>query len=463
MMLKLVGQQILNCALTLCFVLALGCSEQSNVRYFAVADISPPRSSDRSTRSSSNDDGLDSPCIAIKFFRVQIKGSALFEQTNLKTGFYPAASLHNLFGDVSQSPDADSTGDKANTFQLSFDPATRVASAVAPSNRFTVIYGTSAQAITDQINAFNNSTDAGDTLAKLFGAILVNKQKAPLDAAKQAAAASAALAKQFTSIASDILKKQLPTLPTITKQPQKPEGFTAGAGAELKLDVTASPADAAYKWQFSSDGVAVTDIGDPSAITSHLDLKGADAQPGFYWVIVTSGASHQTASNPVRVGLAAPTKPVLTLNPISQAAIAGSTVVFKADADRDPGTTFQWKFAPLPVGAAAPVFGSVTNAAAVAAGTTGESLTLKNVAASDAGLYRLEITKGARIINSAPATLLLQNAEKLSDDQVKAVNQQLVKAAQAASKALDGTSLDTSDDTKAFTAAQALYDKLSKQ
>jgi len=341
-------------------LLSMGCSQQNNVRYFAVADISP------STQPSSDADDISEtmadPSISIKFYRVTISSGALFEQTNLQTGFYPATALHDLYGDVSQSNTNGGSEDgssESNTFQIAFDPGSRTYSAVSPRSRYTIVYGANAQAISNQINAFANSAQAGQVLGDLFGAAIGGKALAAVKAAQGKSSALqkevSGLAKSFHTIAAGI-EKLAPSGPGIkinAADPAKPGQLAvlwvdpaAKEPPQLKAVAGGTPAPS-VQWLVSDDGGATFDSKSPIGAGSDLII----GQPfdGRVYEAVATNVNGSTTSNPVQVLLKKrPDKVGIaitsTAGTAASPAMIGNQVTLKATQEgAAPDPKIQWQ------------------------------------------------------------------------------------------------------------------------
>lgn len=94
---------------------------------------------------------------------------------------------------------------------------------------------------------------------------------------------------------------------------------------------------------------------------------------------------------------AAGAAPRFTVQPLTRAALAGSSYQFSVTAHGAPPFSYGW----------------LKNGAAIA-GQTNSSLNLSNLSSSDSATYQVVLTEGANATNSAPAVLTVLNGEAVS-------------------------------------------------
>jgi uncharacterized delta-60 repeat protein len=165
--------------------------------------------------------------------------------------------------------------------------------------------------------------------------------------------------------------------PTITTQPAS---LTKKAGETAVFSVTATGTPApSYQWRKNGTGIA----GATSSTLTLASLAGADA--ASYDVVVTNaiGAITSTAAT-----LVVNVPPSFTTQPASGTKNAGETATFTVVATGTPVPTYQW----------------FKDGTAVT-GATGSSLTLTNLAVTDAGGYTVAASNAAGSATSDTATL----------------------------------------------------------
>ena len=169
--------------------------------------------------------------------------------------------------------------------------------------------------------------------------------------------------------------------PTITSQPA---GQTVYAGDTVTFNVTAvgSP-PLSYQWTFKGTNlVGATD-------TSIILVNVQASQAGAYAVKVASPYGAVTSSNAVLT--VQPRPPVITGQPLDQAALLGGAATFNVTAKGSAPLNYQWRR-------------NGTNIA----GATGSSVTLSNILTSQAGSYSVRVTNvyGSVISSNAALTVL---------------------------------------------------------
>jgi len=166
--------------------------------------------------------------------------------------------------------------------------------------------------------------------------------------------------------------------PAITLPPQ---GLQVNAGQDIDLVVGASGTPPLfYQWSFQGNPI----YGANAATFTIPDAQAGN--DGVYSVLVFNAAG-ATNSMLARVRVL-PAKPVITLNPVSRTASAGSVVFFGAAAVGSEPMGYQWYF----------------NQRALGGAKSGQ-LWLTNVQAGNAGSYFLVVSNGTGVAKSTSATL----------------------------------------------------------
>lgn len=162
-----------------------------------------------------------------------------------------------------------------------------------------------------------------------------------------------------------------------------PSELTVTASESLSLYVSAQ-GTAPFTYQWKKDGVNISDATSSSYYKSNI--TAADA--GSYSVVVTNSAGSAT-SNSVSVAVSNAPALIITHHPSSTTVYPGSNVSFSVNVSGSGNRTYQWKKDGIAI-----------------ANTNSNYYTVSNsVAASDAGVYSVEITTDQGKISSRPATL----------------------------------------------------------
>lgn len=127
-----------------------GCTRSTMTRMFAAAN-------------------LDKGKQQLRFYRVTVDGHSSNSEAKLQAGFYDAGALHGLFGEAAASNEP-STPSSPASVTLTFDPVTGQMQKVDNDRRFTILWGTNADAIANQLSVFASSAAQGDSLARLMAA-----------------------------------------------------------------------------------------------------------------------------------------------------------------------------------------------------------------------------------------------------------------------------------------------------
>ncbi len=182
--------------------------------------------------------------------------------------------------------------------------------------------------------------------------------------------------------------------PTFTDQPD-PVTICSGQNATFRVVVPVIPSDPSptYQWQLNS--VAINPVANPSAATPTLNIVGA-LTGGIYNCVVTKASCGSITSTSAELIIEQNIS--ITGQPAaSQTKCQGSNVSFSATLTGPTDMTLQWyKDDGTPAGVA------VVNGPRIS-GATLPTLSINNIAASDAGSYFLRATGscGTSVTNSA--------------------------------------------------------------
>lgn len=154
---------------------------------------------------------LDSGRPTLQLYRVTVNAKSTLVTSSYHAGFFDAEALQELFGVVAKAPDgARAQGGSSTPRQqlLKVSPATGRWEVVKSNERFTVVYGTNADALAQQIQTFADSGQAGDEIARLLSAAVGGSTAAGAVAAEQSLATSrlrsADLVKKLRDVASKL-------------------------------------------------------------------------------------------------------------------------------------------------------------------------------------------------------------------------------------------------------------------
>ncbi|HLH55311.1 MAG TPA: immunoglobulin domain-containing protein [Verrucomicrobiae bacterium] len=166
--------------------------------------------------------------------------------------------------------------------------------------------------------------------------------------------------------------------PVITAQPMSQTVYT---GTKIVLSANASGArPLSWQWWFNQAPLG-------AATSSNLTLSAVTTnQAGNYWAVVTNITG--AATSQVAVITVLDSKPLITVQPVSQTVLAGSNVTFTVGAVGSLPLSWQWQF----------------NGAATL-GATNPSLALTFITTNQAGLYSVVITNALGSITSQVALL----------------------------------------------------------
>ncbi len=168
--------------------------------------------------------------------------------------------------------------------------------------------------------------------------------------------------------------------PAITTHPQS---RTVTVGETVTFTVVATgTAPLSYQWRKDGQPLA----GQTGA--THPLANVQTAQAGSYTVVVSNSAGQITSNPAVLTVNPAAQAPTITTHPQSQRVTAGGTVTFTVLATGTPPLSYQWRKDGQPL-----------------AGQTGDTLTLANVQAAQAGSYTVVVSNSAGQATSNPAVL----------------------------------------------------------
>jgi DNA/RNA endonuclease G (NUC1) len=185
-----------------------------------------------------------------------------------------------------------------------------------------------------------------------------------------------------TSNAAALIISGLP--PAITTSPSS---ITTNAGSNATFSVTASGSPVlTYQWR--KDGLTI-----PAATNATLTLGNVQTtNSGTYDVVVTNSVG--LATSDAAVLTVTPAAPTIIVSPNSLTLASGSTAVFGVTAEGSAPLSYQWRKA-----------GSSMTDGGNVAGSTTATLTLTNIAATDAAAYDVVVTNVFGMATSTAANL----------------------------------------------------------
>ena len=191
---------------------------------------------------------------------------------------------------------------------------------------------------------------------------------------------SVAVSNAAGNIVSNSAQLTVNSLPSFSSQPR---AQVALAGSTVTFNAGAiGGAGLTYQWR--KNGVAIA-----GANNSSLTLTGVTtADAGNYDVMVTNGIGQIGSSLAQLTIVSAPTAPVITAQPASRTAVAGTTATLSVAASGAPAPSYQWR-----------------KNGGVIAGAVGSTLTLGGVNAGDAASYDVVVSNSAGQVTSAGANL----------------------------------------------------------
>jgi len=179
--------------------------------------------------------------------------------------------------------------------------------------------------------------------------------------------------------------------PVITTQPSA-QTVTAGESATLSVIVSSASA-LTYQWRKA--GVVLA--GNATATTATLALTNVtSSDAGTYDVVVANSAGSVTSGAATLTVNPAAVAPIIITQPAAQIVTAGESATFSVITTGTPAPTYQWRKAGVAL---------VGNTTATTA-----TLSLTNVASSDAGAYDVVVTNSAGSVVSNPANLTVNPA-----------------------------------------------------
>ena len=169
---------------------------------------------------------------------------------------------------------------------------------------------------------------------------------------------------------------------SITTQPS-PQ--TVSVGGTFNFVVAASGTGDTYQWNFNGTPIS------GATRASYTVANAQTANLGSYTVTVTNGGTSITSAAATLTVNAAGTGgiPVLTVQPVSQTIVSGTTVVFNV-ATTASSPVYQWQF----------------NGSGIS-GATNARLVISAAAAANVGTYTCVVTNAGGTTASTPATLAL--------------------------------------------------------
>jgi hypothetical protein len=182
--------------------------------------------------------------------------------------------------------------------------------------------------------------------------------------------------------------------PAISRHPQA-LNLSQGGNGSMTVEATGT-APLTYQW--FKDGATLA--GQTNATLSLTNAQTTDA--GSYGVRVTNSAG-TAFSTPAIVTVSVPVRaPLITTQPLSQTAIAGTSVRFSVTAASSAALTYTWSRNGAPI-----------------AGATGASLSLSGVSKTDEGNYAVTVTNSAGSVTSNPAGLRVLPSSNLANLSVR--------------------------------------------
>jgi hypothetical protein len=198
----------------------------------------------------------------------------------------------------------------------------------------------------------------------------------------------------LTATANVLPNPNPPQAPVITLNPTS-EAVTAGQTATFTAAASGNPAPT-VQWQVSTNGGS-TWSNLNGATSTTLTLNNVQAfQSGSEYRAVFSNSAGSTPSTAATLTVnAAPSAPVVTLNPTSQTVMAGQTATFTASASGNPAPAVQWQVSTN----GGSTFSNIS-------GATGTTLTVNNATTGMNGTkYRAVFSNSAGTAPSTAATL----------------------------------------------------------
>ncbi len=186
-----------------------------------------------------------------------------------------------------------------------------------------------------------------------------------------------AVANECGSVTSAVATLTVTVPPTIGQQPNS-QIVTQGQTATLEV-IAAGNEPLDYQWWFNGNLL-------PGATSATLNIANVQAANAGAYVVTVANAEGFVVSDTVSLEVGVP--PTITVQPRSQAAIAGDIVRFSVTASGTAPLTYQWQFNAV----------DIPNA-------TSASLTLYNVQLADAGNYSVQVQNAFGTVASSSALL----------------------------------------------------------
>ncbi len=143
----------------------------------------------------------------------------------------------------------------------------------------------------------------------------------------------------YGSVTSSAAKLTVLSQPKITTQPKS---VTAGIGQAVKFTVAATGGNLSYQWQYKAPGTSTWyDSGMTGAKTATLTVEATTGRNGQQYRCVIKNSVGTVTSTAAK--LTVTNKPVITTQPASKTATAGSTVKFTVAA-AGQNLSYQWQF-----------------------------------------------------------------------------------------------------------------------
>ncbi|HEU5080965.1 MAG TPA: pectinesterase family protein [Opitutaceae bacterium] len=200
--------------------------------------------------------------------------------------------------------------------------------------------------------------------------------------------------------------------PWFTAEP--PSSISVSVGSPLTLAATTGGAVSGYQWQVSTDGganfVNLDVSANPSAATASLTISNVQfSDAGLYRLVATNAAGSATSTNCTVTVSATAVAPSISVSPIGDTQLSGTSYTFTVTANGTYPLTYQWEksadnttFTPI-------------------AGATSSSFTIPTLSVSDAGYYRVTVSNVAGSATSTAAQLVVNQALSITSQPASAV------------------------------------------
>ena len=197
----------------------------------------------------------------------------------------------------------------------------------------------------------------------------------------------------YTSVVTLTVSSSTTAKPVITTQPVN---FSAAAGTQTTVSVTATGSNLQYQWQYrtSSSGAWKNSVA-ASGTTKTLTVNARTELNGYQYRCKVSNSAGYVYSNVATLTVTNITKPTITTQPKSVTAADGTQTTFTVKASGS-GLKYQWQYRTSSSG-------SWTNSVA-ASGTT-KTLTVNARTALNGYQYRCKVSNAAGTVYSSVVTL----------------------------------------------------------